>query len=130
MTPYIPVLDRKQQTTGFYTQHEFTYVLEEDAYRCPGGELLRYSGISRGTQACVFAAKPSKCRDCGHKPACTPATRRTLKSNWYEDVREQVRQLSQTPEYANARRARSKIEALFSEQQRPYQASLGGLSTQ
>ncbi len=24
MTPYIPVLDRKQQTKGFYTQHEFT----------------------------------------------------------------------------------------------------------
>jgi DDE family transposase len=26
MTPYIPVLDRKQQTKGFYTQHEFTRV--------------------------------------------------------------------------------------------------------
>jgi hypothetical protein len=30
-------------------------------------------------------------------------------------VREQVRQLSQTPEFAIARRARNKIEALFSE---------------
>ena len=35
--------------------------------------------------------------------------------NWYEDVREQVRKLSQTPEFAIARRARNKIEALFSE---------------
>lgn len=35
--------------------------------------------------------------------------------NWYEDVREHVRKLSQTPEYAIARRARNKIEALFSE---------------
>ena len=30
-------------------------------------------------------------------------------------MREQVRKLSQTPEYAIARRARNKIEALFSE---------------
>jgi hypothetical protein len=35
--------------------------------------------------------------------------------NWYEDVREHVRKLSQTPEFAMARRARNKIEALFSE---------------
>jgi len=88
MTPYIPVLDRKQQTNGFYTQHEFTHVPEENAYRSPGGELLRYIGMSRGTQGFVFATRPSQCRDCAHKPACTPSTRRTLKINWYEDVRE------------------------------------------
>ncbi len=49
------------------------------------------------------------------QPACTPSTRRTLKINWYEDVREQVRKISQTEEFAIARRARNKIEALFSE---------------
>lgn len=59
MTPYIPVLDRKQQTKGFYTQHEFTPVPEENAYRCPGGELLRYIGMSRGSQGYVFGARPS-----------------------------------------------------------------------
>jgi hypothetical protein len=43
IAPYIPVLDRKQQTNGFYTQHEFTSVPEENAYRCPGhGELIRF----------------------------------------------------------------------------------------
>jgi transposase len=115
MTPYIPVLDRKQQTNGFYTQHEFTHIPEENAYRCPGGELLRYIGMSRGTQGFVFATRPSQCRDCAHKPACTLSTRRTLKINWYEDVREQVRKLSQTPEFAIARQARNKIETLFSE---------------
>lgn len=115
MTPYIPVLDRKQQTNGFYTQHEFTHVPEENAYRCPGGEFLRYIGMSRGTQGFVFGAKPSQCRNCPHKPACTPSTHRTLKINWYEDVREHVRKLTQTPEFAAARRARNKIEALFSE---------------
>jgi hypothetical protein len=36
MTPYIPVLDRKQQTNGFYTQHQFAHVPEDNAYRCPG----------------------------------------------------------------------------------------------
>jgi hypothetical protein len=71
--------------------------------------------MSRGTQGFVFASRPSQCRNCAHKPACTPSNRRTLKINWYEDVREQVRKLSQTPEFGMARRARNKIEALFSE---------------
>ena len=115
IAPYIPVLDRKQQTNGFYTQHEFTPVPEEKAYRCPAGELLRYAGMSRGSQGFVFSAKPSQCRNCSRKPACTPSPQRTLKINWYEDVREHVRKLSQTPEFAVARRARNKIEALFSE---------------
>ncbi len=48
IAPYIPVLDRKQQTNGYYTQHEFAPVPEEKAYRCRAGELLRYSGMSRG----------------------------------------------------------------------------------
>jgi len=116
MTPYIPVLDRKQQTKGFYTQHEFTHIPEENAYRCPAGHLLHYIGLSRGAQGFTYSAKPSQCQNCSHKPACTPSsTRRTLRVNWYEDVREHVRKLSQTPEFANARRARNKIEALFSE---------------
>ncbi|MDQ2840094.1 MAG: IS1182 family transposase [Acidobacteriota bacterium] len=116
MTPYIPVLDRKQQTKGFYTQHEFTRVPEKNAYRCPAGHLLHYIGLSRGSQGFTFGAKPSQCRSCSHKPACTPSsTHHTLRVNWYEDVRERVRKLSQTPEFAIARRARNKIEALFSE---------------
>jgi len=115
IAPHIPVLDRKQQTNGFYTQREFTRVPEENAYRCPGGELLSYSGLSRGAQGYVYRAKPSQCASCSHKPACTPTTHRTLTVNWYEDVREHVRAFSQTPEFAASRRARNKIEALFSE---------------
>ncbi|MDQ6734931.1 MAG: IS1182 family transposase [Nitrospirota bacterium] len=104
MTPYIPVLDRKQQTKGFYTQNDFIRLPEENAYR------------SRGAQGFTYSAKPSHCRNCSHKPACTPSsTHRTLRVNWYEGVREDVRKLSQTPEFAIARRARNKIEALFSE---------------
>ncbi len=116
MTPYIPVLDRKQQTKGFYTQDEFTHVPEENAYRCPAGHLLRYIGLNRGAQGFTYSAKPSQCGNWSHKPACIPsATSRTLRVNWYEDVREHVRKLSQTPEFAIARRDRNKIEALFSE---------------
>ena len=99
-----------------YTQHEFTRVPEENAYRCPAGHLLHYIGLSRGGQGFTYSAKPSQCRDCSLKSECTPsATSRTLWVNWYEDVREQVRKLSQTLEFAIARRARNKIEALFSQ---------------
>ena len=115
IAPHIPVLDRKQQTNGFYTQREFTALPEENAYRCPAGELLLYSGLSRGAQGYVFRAKPSQCRNCSHKPACTPTTHRILTVNWYEDVREHVRCLGNTLEFVLSRRARNKIEALFSE---------------
>ena len=111
-----PGVGSKEQTKGFYTQNDFIRIPEENAYRCPGDQLLHYIGLSRGAQGFTFGAKPSQCRDCSHKPACPPSsTHRTLRVNWYEDVREQVRKLSQTPEFANARRARIKIEALFSE---------------
>jgi hypothetical protein len=43
MTPYIPVLDRKQQTKGFYIHHDFIRVPEENAYRCPAGHLFTTS---------------------------------------------------------------------------------------
>jgi hypothetical protein len=55
IAPHIPVLDRKEQTNGFYTQREFTRVPEENAYRCPGGELLPYSGLSRVPRAMYIA---------------------------------------------------------------------------
>jgi hypothetical protein len=115
IAPHIPVLDRKQQTNGFYTQLDFTSVLEENAYRRPAGELLPYSGLSRGAQGYVYRAKPSQCGSCSHKPACTPTTHRTLTVNWYEHAREHVRKLSSTLQFAAGRRARNKIEALFSE---------------
>jgi hypothetical protein len=35
-----------------------------------------------------------------------------LRVNWYENVREHVRKLSQTPEFAIARRDRNKIETV------------------
>ncbi len=81
-------------------------------------EFAYYDNYLIDNRSCIIAggAKPSQCRNCSHKPACTPwSTHRTLRVNSYEDVREHVRKLSQTPEYANARRARNKIEALFSE---------------
>ncbi len=51
MTPYIPALDRKQQTNGFYTQRDFTHLPDENAYRCPAGPLLHPIGLSRVLRA-------------------------------------------------------------------------------
>jgi hypothetical protein len=62
---YIPVLDRKQQTNGFYTQHEFTRVPEERAYRRPAGASLNPSVAG---QAVTFSAtvKESSGTPTGH----------------------------------------------------------------
>ncbi len=113
--PYIPVLDRKHQTNGFYTQDEFTPVPEENAFRCPAGELLRFVGYKPDKGSHLYRAQPSQCRGCPQKTFCTATTYRQLTVSGHEEVRERVRTLSRTTEFAVARRARWKIEALFSE---------------
>jgi transposase len=115
IAPHIPVLDRRHQTSGFYTQHRFTYVPEENAYRCPAGQLLRYAGRDASSQGHIYRAKPSQCAGCPQKASCTPSTHRKLTVSWHEEVRERVRALSGTSEFAASRRARNKVEALFSE---------------
>ncbi len=62
IAPHIPVLDRKQQTNAFYTQCEFMRVPEENAYCCPGGELLPYSGPVEPLKAMCIVPNRSNAR--------------------------------------------------------------------
>ena len=41
--------------------------------------------------------------------------RKKIGVSWYEHVRRRTRSLAETPEFLRSRRARSKVEALFSE---------------
>jgi hypothetical protein len=86
--PYIPVLDRKHQTKGFYTQDAFTPVPEENAYRRPAGQLLRFVHSNPKAQVNTYCANASQCRNCSHKAACTPGKRRQILVSWYELERE------------------------------------------
>jgi hypothetical protein len=56
-----------------------------------------------------------QCRGCPVKKRCTPVPFRKIVVHWYEPARQVARDLAQTPAYAQSRRERNKIEALFSE---------------
>ena len=113
--PHIPVIDRRHQTGGHFTQEQFRYVPEENTYYCPQGKPLRYRGASPGNRGRVYLGTAGQCRDCPQKERCTPAATRRLCVHWHEAARETVRSLVGTPAYERSRRARYHIEALFAE---------------
>jgi transposase len=113
--PHIPVIDRRHQTRGCFTREDFHYEPAGNLYRCPQGQPLRYRGLQRRSQGYAYCSTPAQCQGCPEKKRCTPAPYRKLFIHWYEPAREAVRALVGTPAYDRSRRARYKIEALFSE---------------
>jgi len=113
--PHIPVIDRRHQTHRRFTRDQFQYDPAENVFRCPQGQLLRYHSLSRQNQGYIYRTTGSQRRGCAVKKRCTPAPFRKILVHWYERARQVARDLVQTPAYAQSRRDRNKIEALFSE---------------
>jgi transposase len=113
--PHIPVIDRRHQTKGYFTQEHFRYEPTENAYYCPEGKPLRYIGPARTSQGNIYRSTELQCRDCPQKKLCTSGTCRKILVNWHEPEREMVRSLVGTPAYQHSHRACYKIEALFAE---------------
>jgi len=113
--PHIPVIDRRHQTQRRFTRDQFQYDPGENAFRCPQGQLLRYHSLSRQSQGYIYRTRELQCRGCPVKKRCTPAPFRKIVVHWYEPARQVARDLAQTPAYAQSKRERNKIEALFSE---------------
>lgn len=113
--PHIPVIDRRYQTPRYFPQDQFQYHPEENAYRCPQGEMVRYRGLAVPTQSYLYRTSESQCRGCPVKRTCTPGANRRISVSWYEPARQAARELVKTPAYQQSRRERNKVEALFSE---------------
>ena len=113
--PHIPVIDRRHQTQQRFTRDQFQYDPGENVFRCPQGQLLRYHSLSRQSQGYIYRTRELQCRGCPVKKRCTPAPFRKIVVHWYEPARQVARDLAQTAAYAQSRRERNKIEALFSE---------------
>jgi len=113
--PHIPVIDRRHQTHRRFTRDQFQYDPGEDVFRCPQGQPLRYHSMNRRNQGSIYRTTGSQCRGCPVKKRCTPAPFRKIFVHWYERARQVARDLVPTPAYAQSRRDRNKIEALFSE---------------
>lgn len=118
VTAYIPVLDRRGQTPGGFTQADFAYDAARDEYVCPAGARLWRVGSVAASQVHQYRAPPDTCPRCALKARCTTARRRQLSVNWHDETRRAVGALAGTPEFTRAACARKKVEARFAELKR------------
>jgi len=75
---------------GVFSSEEFTYIAEQDVYRCPAGEQLRYRGKGKEKGRGVKYYIASACTGCVLKSKCTRAAFRQIKRLMDAEVLERV----------------------------------------
>jgi transposase len=93
------------KSKGRFGKQDFVYLPEEDAYRCPAGEKLRYyySNVERGLTLRRYWT--TACQSCPLKSCCTTGPQRRITRWEHEDVLEAVqRRLDLNPEAMRQRR--------------------------
>lgn len=122
IAPHVPVWDRSERKDGTLSSSEFAWDEQANEYRCPQGHALlsdrrQFSKPrNRITKAgtILYSASQHDCMDCPMKQQCCPnmPNRRIMRSV-HESSRDVARALAATPEYAQSRRDRKKVEMLF-----------------
>jgi transposase len=106
MTPFVPrPATSASKAEGRFDKHDFVYLAEENAYRCPAGEQLswRYASIEDGMTLHVYWA--DICQDCRLKAQCTTGPQRRIKRWEHQAVLETMQQrLDQAPDAMAVRR--------------------------
>jgi transposase len=116
ITPYMRTRDSAlRKNNPGYGPERFTYQPESNTYRCPAGEQLNYVGLNVRNRAHAYIGSAKRCGACSQKAQCTSGRYKYLAIHIHESVRQRVRELAQTPEFAKAQRQRKKVEALFAE---------------
>src|SRR5438132_1122343 len=103
------------KTSPFYGPERFTYLPENNSYRCPAGQKLNYGGRSMRNRTYAYIGTRKRCGPCALKAQCTSGAFRFLAIHMDEPARQRARELANTPQFANAQRERKKVEALFAE---------------
>lgn len=84
ITAFVPH-PRSINTKGdFFPKSRFVYEPEQDQYRCPAGEILRFHSTSDKKQASNYVGV--NCTGCALKPQCTKADARWVTRHHYEEV--------------------------------------------
>jgi len=90
---------------GRYGKQDFVYLPEEDLYRCPAGERLKYyyTNVENGLNLRRYWT--NACRTCALKSRCTTAVQRRITRWEHEHVLEAVqRRLDENPQAMRRRR--------------------------
>jgi transposase len=103
--------------TAFFGKGKFTYDAEQDAYRCPQGQLLPRRKIKYTEDEIVYRADAATCNACPVKTQCTASDRgRIVHRSFYAAYLEKVRSYHPTEAYQKAMRKRKVwVEPLFAE---------------
>lgn len=91
-----------QGTGEYYQKSDFTYLPDEDAYRCPAGQLLPHKTVSNKDRHHLYAR--DGCSECPLQARCTKADRRWVSRHFDEDALERAHQRA-TPERMTRRMA-------------------------
>lgn len=125
--PHIPVWDKSIRTDGSFSASDFVWDEGLDRYECPNGKLLLRSrrpfkeprtGITKA-DTIIYKASKSDCDLCELKGRCCPNTpNRKITRSIFENVRDTVRKINQSPEFEKSLRERKKVEMAFAHMKR------------
>jgi transposase len=93
------------KSEGRFGKQDFAYLPEEDVYRCPAGERLKYyyTNVENGLKLRRYWT--NACRTCALKSRCTTAVQRRITRWEHEHVLEAVqRRLDEDPQAMRRRR--------------------------
>lgn len=79
-----------QGSGEFFQKSDFTYLVDEDAYRCPAGERLPHKTINTKERMHLYAR--SGCSQCRLQAQCTTADRRWVTRHFNEAALRQAQQ--------------------------------------
>jgi len=113
---YVP-LSEVGHRAGRFRGTDFVYNAQEDTYRCPGSETLRFISQCDRTQRRVYEAPTAACAACALRAQCTSSQRgRRIGRSLDEASLERVRGYHTTDPFAKAMRKRAVwVEPLFAE---------------
>jgi hypothetical protein len=93
------------EARGRFGKQDFVYLSDEDVYRCPAGERLKYHYSNEEDGQRLRRYWTNACRDCALKPRCTSGKERRITRWEHEHVLEVVqKRLDKNPQAMRVRR--------------------------
>ena len=93
------------KSAGRFGKQDFVFLPEENAYRCPAGEKLKYYYTSEEKGRKLNNYWTNACKACPLKSKCTPNSQRRIKRWEHEDVLERAQErLDKNPQAMRVRR--------------------------
>jgi hypothetical protein len=100
------------EAKGRFGKQDFVYLSDEDVYRCPAGEKLKYHYTNEEDGQQLRRFWINACRDCALKPRCTTGKERRITRWEHEHVLEAVqRRLDKNPQAMRQRSLRHSEDA-------------------